>query len=119
MVGKIEISGFADEIAEDLNKQIEIIKKLGISYIEMRGVNGKPLVEYSLEEVKEIKKQLDKNGIRLSSIGSPIGKINITEDFEAHFELYKKTVEIAKIMETPFICIFSFFSSFRRRTRSL
>ena len=60
MVGKIEISGFADEIAEDLNKQIEVIKKLGISYIEMRGVNGKPLVEYSLEEVKEIKKQLDK-----------------------------------------------------------
>lgn len=109
MVGKIEISGFADEIAEDLNKQIEVIKKLGISYIEMRGVNGKPLVEYSLEEVKEIKKQLDKNGIRLSSIGSPIGKINITEDFEDHFELYKKTVEIAKIMETPFIRIFSFF----------
>ena len=109
MMGNIKISGFADEIAEDLNKQIEVIKKLGISYIEMRGVNGKPLVEYSLEEVQEIKKQLDRNGIRLSSIGSPIGKINITEDFDAHFELYKKTVEIAKIMETPYIRMFSFF----------
>ena len=109
MVGNIKISGFADEIAEDLNKQIEVIKKLGISYIKMRGVNGKPLVEYSLEEVQEIKKQLDRNGIRLSSIGSPIGKINITEDFDVHFELYKKTVEIAKIMETPYIRMFSFF----------
>lgn len=58
MVGNIKISGFADEIAEDLNKQIEVIKKLGISYIEMRGVNGKPLVEYSLEEVQEIKKAI-------------------------------------------------------------
>ena len=53
MENKIEISGFADEIAEDLKTQIEVIKKLGISHIEMRGVNGKPLVEHSLEEVKE------------------------------------------------------------------
>ena len=61
MKNKIEISGFADEIAEDLETQISVVKKLGISYIEMRGVNGKPLVEHSLEEVKEIKKQLDKH----------------------------------------------------------
>lgn len=109
MENKIEISGFADEIAEDLKTQIEVIKKLGISHIEMRGVNGKPLVEHSLEEVKEVKRQLDENQIKLSSIGSPIGKILITEDFEEHFELYKKTVEIAKIMETPYIRMFSFF----------
>lgn len=109
MENKIEISGFADEIAEDLKTQIEVIKKMGISHIEMRGVNGKPLVEHSLEEVKEVKRQLDENQIKLSSIGSPIGKILITEDFEEHFELYKKTVEIAKIMETPYIRMFSFF----------
>ena len=109
MENKIEISGFADEIAEDLKTQIEVIKKLGISHIEMSGVNGKPLVEHSLEEVKEVKRQLDENQIKLSSIGSPIGKILITEDFEEHFELYKKTVEIAKIMETPYIRMFSFF----------
>lgn len=109
MENKIEISGFADEIAEDLKTQIEVIKKLGISHIEMRGVNGKPLVEHSLEEVKEVKRQLDENQIKLSSIGSPIGKILITEDFEEHFELYKKTVEISKIMETPYIRMFSFF----------
>lgn len=29
MVGNIKISGFADEIAEDLNKQIEVIKNWG------------------------------------------------------------------------------------------
>ena len=41
MERNIKISGFADEIAEDLKKQIEVIKKLGIFYIEMRGVNEK------------------------------------------------------------------------------
>lgn len=109
MTEKIRISGFADEIDPSLDRQIEVIKKLGISYIEMRGVNGKGLVEYTLDEVKKIKRKLDENGIRLSSVGSPIGKIMITDDFEEHFELYKHTVEIAKIMETKYIRMFSFF----------
>lgn len=105
----IKISGFADEIDMDLSKQIAVLKKLDISYVEMRGVNGKGLVEYSLEEVKEIKRQLSDAGIRLSSVGSPIGKIKITDDFLPHMELYKHTVEIAHEMEAPYIRMFSFF----------
>lgn len=109
MEQNVIISGFADEIAPSLDTQIEVIKKLGISHIEMRGVNGKPLVEHSLEEVRKIKEQLDENVIKLSSVGSPIGKILITDSFEEHFRLFEKTVEIAKIMETRYIRIFSFF----------
>lgn len=109
MINNITISGFADEISPSLDKQIEVIKKLGISHIEMRGVNGKGLVEYPLDEVKKIKEKLDENGISLSAVGSPIGKIQITDPFEEHFELFKHTVEIAKIMETPYIRMFSFF----------
>lgn len=109
MEQNVIISGFADEIAPSLGTQIEVIKKLGISHIEMRGGNGKPLVEHSLEEVRKIKEQLDENGIKLSSVGSPIGKILITDSFEEHFRLFEKTVEIAKIMETRYIRIFSFF----------
>lgn len=109
MEQNVIISGFADEIAPSLDTQIEVIKKLGISHIEMRGVNGKPLVEHSLEEVRKIKEQLDENAIKLSSVGAPIGKILITDSFEEHFRLFEKTVEIAKIMETRYIRIFSFF----------
>lgn len=109
MFDNITITGFADEIDTSLDKQIEVLKKLGIKHIEMRGVNGKGLVEYSLEEVRDIKKKLDENGIKLSAVGSPIGKINIKDDFDEHFKLFKHTVEIAKIMETPYIRMFSFF----------
>lgn len=105
----IEISGFADEIDMDLGKQIQVLNNLKLHHVEMRGVNGKGLVEYSLNEVKEIKKQLADGGIRLSSVGSPIGKIKITDDFASHMELYKHTVEIAHEMETPYIRMFSFF----------
>lgn len=106
---EITLSGFADEIDEKLSEQIRVLRKLGMSYLEMRGVNGKGLVEYSIEEVKEIKKQLDAEGIKLSSVGSPIGKIKITDTFEPHMELYKHTVEIAHKMETDYIRMFSFF----------
>lgn len=105
----IKLSGFADEIDTDLKKQIQVLNKLGIHHVEMRGVNGRGLVEYSVNEAKEIKKQLTDSGIQLSSVGSPIGKIKITDDFVPHMELYKHTVEIAHEMETPNIRMFSFF----------
>lgn len=105
----IKLSGFADEIDTDLNKQIQVLKKLAIHHVEMRGVNGKGLVDYTVSEAKEIKKQLTDSGIQLSSVGSPIGKIKITDDFAPHMELYKHTVEIAHEMQTSYIRMFSFF----------
>lgn len=108
-MSKFILSAFADEIDIDLNTQMDVLKEHGISYIEMRGVNGKCIVDYSLEEVKDIKRQLDERGFKLSSIGSPIGKINITDDFGPHLELFKHTMEIAKIMDCKYIRMFSFF----------
>ena len=53
---------------------------------------------------------MDSYGIKASSIGSPIGKIKIEEDFEPHFELFKRTVRIAKILDTKYIRMFSFYA---------
>ena len=109
MWDNIVLSGFADEIDPSLDEQIRVLKKLGMNHIEMRGVNGKGLVEYTLEEAKEIKKRLDAEGFALSSVGSPIGKIKITDDFEPHMELYKHTVDLAHLMEAKYIRMFSFY----------
>ena len=108
-MSKFILSAFADEIDADLKIQMDVLERYGIEYIEMRGVNGKGLVEYSLEEVKGIKEQLDDRNFRISAIGSPLGKIMITDDFKPHLALFKHTVEIARIMETPYIRMFSFF----------
>lgn len=109
MTWKINLSGFADEINPQLDEQIRVLKKLGMHYVEMRGANGKGLVEYPLDEVEKIKEQLDENDIHLSSVGSPIGKIPITDGFEEHFKLFCHTVNIAHVMEVPYIRMFSFF----------
>lgn len=103
------ISGFADEIDANLNVQMDVLDQLEIKYIEMRGVNGKNLTDYTLNEVKEIKKQLDQRGFRLSAVGSPIGKIGINDDFAPHLEKFRHTLKIAEVMDTKYIRMFSFF----------
>ncbi|HHV95728.1 MAG TPA: sugar phosphate isomerase/epimerase [Clostridiaceae bacterium] len=108
-MSKFILSAFADEIDESLTKQIEELKKYEISYIEMRGVNGKNITKHTVEEIKDVKKQLDDNGFKVSAVGSPIGKIKITDPFEPHLDLFKHTLELAKILDTKFIRMFSFY----------
>ena len=108
-MGKFIISGFADEIAPELDKQMTVLKKLGIGFAELRGIDGKNVSDYTAEEMKTVKKRLDKGGIRVSSIGSPIGKIEIDDDFDAHMKKLENTIELAKILETENIRVFSFY----------
>lgn len=108
-MSKFILSGFADEIGNDLSLQISEMTRHGIGYIEARGINGKNIGDYTVEEIKEVKKQLDEGGIKVSALGSPFGKINIKDDFEPHFEKFKNGVELAKALETKYIRGFSFF----------
>lgn len=102
-------SGFSDEISPDIKIQFEELKKLGIQHFEIRGVNGTNVAELTLEQAKNVHALAQHYGIRASSIGSPIGKILITDPMESHLELLKHVIEIAKIFETRFIRVFSFY----------
>ena len=103
------LTGFADEIAQDLGTQIESLQKLGMHYVEMRGVDGKNLIHHDDAKVREIKSRLDDAGISLSAMGSPLGKIGIGDPFEPHFEEFKRAVEIAHLMDARNIRMFSFY----------
>lgn len=112
----IKISGFADEIDENCDIQFAVLQKLGIKHFEVRGVDGKNISELSEDEAKNLKKKMDSFSISASSVGSPIGKINITDDFEPHFETFRRLVKIAKILGTKYIRIFSFYRGEDDRT---
>ncbi|MCM1119311.1 MAG: sugar phosphate isomerase/epimerase [bacterium] len=109
MFKNITLTGFADEIAASLDTQMQVLDKLQMKHIEMRGVDGRNFVEYSEGEARQIKKRLEDRGFSLSAVGSPIGKIRITDDFAPHMELFRHTVELAHIMNTPNIRMFSFY----------
>ena len=104
-----KISGFSDEISSEIKVQFEVLNKLGIKYFEPRGVDGKNISELNDDEVIALKEKMSAYGIKASSIGSPIGKIKLTDDFEAHFELFKRVVKTAKMLDTKYIRMFSFY----------
>ncbi len=104
-----KISGFSDEIAADIETQFQVLNKLGIKYFEPRGIDGKNISALTNEEVETLKEKMQKYGIKASSIGSPIGKIQITDDFAPHYEALKRVIEIAKMLDCRYIRMFSFY----------
>ncbi len=103
------LSAFADEAASSLDGQISALLKNGIYHIEPRNIDGKGILEYTEAELRDIKRKLDENGIKVNSLGSPIGKYKIEDDFEPHFTLFKKALSAAEILGTENIRMFSFF----------
>ena len=109
-MAKFLFSAFADEASHELDKQIEALKRNNLKYIEPRNLDGKTVSKITVEEAKEVAEKLKKGGIKVSSIGSFYGKIEITDDFEPHFENFCKVVEFAKILDTRYIRMFSFYT---------
>ena len=109
LLSSCPVSCFADEIAESLDRQIEVLSRLGISYVELRSADGINVSDFTMNFAKEVKKKLDQANICISAIGSPIGKIGIDDDFDAHLQKLSHTEQMADIFETPYIRMFSFF----------
>ena len=105
----MRLCAFADEASSALSGQITALKRNGISHLEIRGVNGKNIKELSRAEVKEVKSALDGANISVWSIGSPIGKISLADDFHAHTEDFKRILEAADVLGAKRIRMFSFF----------
>lgn len=103
------LSGFADEIDDDFEKQCTALDRLGIRNIELRSAWGTNVLDLDDQQVREVKDILHRHDIAVSSIGSPIGKIGIHEDFEPHLQRHRTALARAEVLEAPYIRLFSFF----------
>lgn len=105
----ITLTGFADEISPELDVQLDVLESQGIRHLELRSVWGKNVAHLTDEELLVIKRTLDARGFSVSSIGSPIGKIGVLEDFDVHMEDFQRVVNAAHVLGSRYIRIFSFF----------
>ena len=62
LLSSCPVSCFADEIAESLDRQIEVLSRLGISYVELRSADGINVSDFTMNFAKEVKKKLDQSG---------------------------------------------------------
>ena len=108
-MAKFILSAFADEAGDTLSAQIAALQRNGIGYIEPRAIDKKGVIFKTDEQLKEIRRELDDGGIRVSSIGSPIGKYSIDEPLAPHLDDLKRAFNSAHMLGTKLIRMFSFF----------
>ena len=108
-MNNIRIFAFADEASKEVDLQIDAMKRNGLAGLEIRNVDGTNVSDITLEKAAEVKAKMDAAELITWSIGSPIGKIQITDDFTAHLDKFKHTLEIAKVLDAKNIRLFSFY----------
>ena len=107
----ITISAFADEIGPDLDLQMDTCQAGGLKCIDVRGIDGINVSSMTPAQVAGYAGRLADRGFTVPCVGSPIGKIKISDDFDEHLELLKHTFEVARGFGTRLIRVFSFYPS--------
>src|SRR5689334_21088682 len=102
------LSAFADEIDPDPQMQIDVLKQTGVRHIEFRSILKTNVLDLTDLQIAEFKSLLDKNGFKLSAIGSPVGKIKVSDPFEPHLKRFGRAIELCKVFGTRNIRIFSY-----------
>ncbi len=105
----LKLAAFADEISANLDEQISVCKANHVTHFELRGVEGKRVLEMDSALKNQVKSKLADNGMGVASIGSPIGKVAIDKPWSDHFDKFKIAVDLAEFFDAPFIRIFSYY----------
>jgi sugar phosphate isomerase/epimerase len=111
-MSKFIVSGFYDEVTPVWEEQLKLVKELKEEFICPRSVNGKNISDYTLERFKsEVLPLMEKYGVKISTIGSPYGKVGLNDEegFQAQLNKLSETVKICKEIGCRYIRMFSFF----------
>lgn len=104
-------SAFADEAGSALPEQIDALRDNQIGLLEMRGVNGQNVADLDAATARAVRCALDAAGIAVWSLGSPIGKIRLSDPFMPEFDRFQRLLETAAITGASRIRLFSFYAA--------
>jgi sugar phosphate isomerase/epimerase len=103
------LSGFSDEISDNFTEQCAVAVSLGLTHVELRSAWGVNILDLDQDQLDTMKETLRAHELKVSSIGSPIGKIYIDEEFRSHLDRMSHAADVAHFFEAPYLRIFSFF----------
>ncbi len=105
----IRIFAFADEASGTVDGQITAMKRNSLDGVELRGTELGNVSDLSFVAACLIRQKLNDAGLKVWSLGSPMGKIGIGDDFARHLEKFRATLEISKVLGAQNIRMFSFY----------
>ena len=85
------------------------MKRNNLNGLEIRNADGISCVSLNAAQAREIRRKLDDAGLQVWSMGSPIGKITLEDDFNQHLDLLRNGLEIANVLGAKNLRMFSFF----------
>lgn len=103
------LSGFGDEIDDDPAVQIAVLQALGASHIEVRSAWGTNIVDLSDEQLSRLAELFAEKDMKVSAIASPIGKVDVSLPVEHEVERLRRAAHAAKVLDSKYIRIFSFY----------
>ncbi len=109
MTTHFRLSAFGDEIADDLNQQLDLLQAEGVGALEVRKVWGRSVIDLAPDDLHRIRELLDARGFVVSAIGSPIGKSPITAPRSFELDRLERAIVAAEALGTHIVRIFSFY----------
>ena len=103
------LSAFADEVAPDLDEQLEALRAEEIGHVELRSAGGVNVADMSGEQLDEAARALREAGIGVSAIGSPVGKAPVDGDLDAELGRLRACLDAAERLDTSLVRVFSFY----------
>ncbi len=89
------ISGFTDEVSDDLDVQIRALQELGWRHIDLRTVDGKNVSSLSDKEFARVLEKLEENGIAIACFGSTVANWGreVQRDLEQDLEELRTSIK--------------------------
>jgi 3-dehydroshikimate dehydratase len=103
------VSAFADEIASDVAVQLAVLRRHGVSHVDLRAVNGSNVIELGDAQLVALRGQLRAHGVAVAAIASPIGKEPADSDPAALRGRLTRAAAIARLFDTDLIRVFGFY----------
>ncbi len=115
----IRLCAFSDEASASLDGQIKALKRNGIYYTELRGVDGVNVADITEENAEKIKNKLDENNIKVWSLGSPYGKVSLSDGFSEDklFSQLHRLCRLCRVFGCGRIRVFSFYQAYDKKEK--
>lgn len=112
-----------DEVSDRYEEALDWAAEQGLAHVEVRVIDGRNAASLSDEQAAEVRRQAEARGLYISAIASPVFKCALDparpvatgdtfgqqeESVEAHFAKLSRVIELANLLGTKRIRIFSF-----------
>lgn len=103
------LSGFGDEVATDIETQLETLTSVGIDHLDLRTVDGTGVLDLPAADLTAVEEAIAERGMAVPCIGSPIGKVDVTEPAADSRKRLDRALAIADRFDADYVRVFSYY----------